>query len=120
MADIILSSMEVDSGLGLVFPDDPNMVGWSKNKPFADALTGRLGITTPLQDHLFFPVGTMFWARADALVPLFDAGFDWEDYPVEPLPYDGTMLHALERLLPAVVQREGMRCAVTRVPGVVR
>lgn len=120
MADIILSRMEEDSSLGLVFPDDPNMVGWGKNRPFADELASRLGLEEPLQDYLFFPVGTMFWARSDALAPLFQAGFDWEDYPTEPLPYDGTILHALERLLPAVVRHEGKRCAVTHVPGVVR
>ena len=49
-----------------------------------------------------FPVGTMFWARPEALAPLLRLGLNLDDYPDEPLPVDGTILHALERLLPLV------------------
>ncbi|MBS0193643.1 MAG: hypothetical protein JSR34_05295 [Proteobacteria bacterium] len=62
----------------------------------------------------------MFWARTDALRPLFDLALDWSDYPSEPLPYDGSLLHALERLLPFVAAARGLRCALTNVPGVTR
>ena len=49
----------------------------------------------------------MFWARPEALEPLFSLGLKWDDYPVEPLPVDGTMLHALERLVPFSVEMAG-------------
>ena len=32
-----------------------------------------------------------------ALAPLMGLNLGWEDYPDEPLPYDGSVLHALER-----------------------
>jgi lipopolysaccharide biosynthesis protein len=62
----------------------------------------------------------MFWARVDALRPIFAGQFGWEDYPEEPLPYDGTLLHAIERLLPFVAQKTGYRLAMTNVPGITR
>ena len=65
-----------------------------------------------------FPIGTMFWARSAALKPLFDLKLARDDYPPEPIPYDGTILHAIERLLPFVAQHAGYRVATTHVPGV--
>ena len=58
----------------------------------------------------------MFWARSAALAPLFKLQFHWDDYPEEPLPGDGTLLHALERILPFVASHNGYRYAVTNVP----
>jgi lipopolysaccharide biosynthesis protein len=62
----------------------------------------------------------MFWARVQALAPLFERNLDWQDYPVEPLPYDGTILHVLERLLPFVTSKQGFRLVLTNVKGVTR
>jgi lipopolysaccharide biosynthesis protein len=44
----------------------------------------------------------------------------WDDYPPEPLPYDGSLLHALERLLPFVVGSQGQRIGLTHVEGISR
>ena len=119
MADRIVGEMAADSSLGLVFADDPNVIGWSKNWAHAYDLAARLGIGE-LPDHFNFPVGTMFWARAAMLKPLVDLELDWKDYPEEPLAYDGTMLHAIERLIPLVAESVGFRCIVTNVEGVSR
>ena len=108
-----------DPTLGLVFPDDPNVVGWTGNLPFAEDIGARLGLRDfPVEFN--FPVGTMFWARPGALAPLMGLGMQWDDYPAEPLGYDGTKLHAIERLVPFVARASGFRCAVTHVPGVTR
>lgn len=120
MVDLIVGRMADDPTIGIVFPDDPNFVGWGRNKPLAGSLARRLGIAGELPEHFVFPVGTMFWARVDALRPLFELGLATEDYPPEPLPYDGTMLHALERLLPFVAQSRGYRCVLTNVTGLTR
>lgn len=119
MLDAVLAAMATDPLLGLVFADDPNVVGWGDNRAQAQALAERLRLGA-LPHHFNFPVGTMFWARPEALRPWFDLGLDWCDYPPEPLPYDGTVLHAIERLLPFVAVATGLRCAVTCVPGVTR
>lgn len=120
MASIILERMAGNEKLGLVYPDDPYVVGWCANKQIAENLAQQLGIEELPRKYFNFPVGTMFWARTMALQPLFCKGYTWEDYPVEPLPYDGTMLHALERLLPFVVKKQGYEEILTYVPGVTR
>ena len=121
MADAIIQRLSEDQTIGLVFPDDPNFLGWGENLPYAENLARRLGIVEQLPKTTFnFPVGSMFWARTAALRPLLELGLTWSDFPAEPVPYDGSLLHAIERLLPFVVEGAGFRCAVTHVPGVTR
>jgi glycosyltransferase involved in cell wall biosynthesis len=117
MMDIVLDHMAKDARLGLVFPDDPHLSAWDKNLEIAERLARRMGIRAQLPPFFNFPLGTMFWARGQALAPLFELGLDWSDYPVEPAPIDGTVLHALERLLPFVTQHQGYKYATTHVPG---
>lgn len=119
MADLIIGNMSADASIGLVFPDDPHIVGWGLNVPYAEMMATRLALgALPL--HPVFPVGSMFWARSLALRPLVDLRLDWTDYPAEPLPYDGSMLHAIERLLPLVAESQSARIVLTHVDGVTR
>ena len=120
MLDAILAAFAADTALGLVFPEDPNAVGWSANRLAAEALAPQLGLRLPLPQALRFPVGTMFWARRGALRTLYGLGLDWHDLPPEPVGYDGSLLHAVERLLPLVAVQAGTRLATTHVPGVTR
>lgn len=120
MLDQIARSFEDDASLGLVFPDDPYMPGWSSDKALGILLAAKMKLGTELPDAFEFPVGTMFWCRPDALRAIFKLGPSWEDYPAEPLPIDGTMLHALERLLPFAVTDAGYRTATTHIPGLTR
>ncbi len=120
MALTILERMAGDKKLGLVFPEDPWVVGWSGNKKIAEDLAHQCGIKELPDQHFNFPIGTMFWARTEALKPLLTKGFRWEDFPDEPLPYDGTVLHAIERLLPFVAKKMGYHVSMTHVPGVTR
>ena len=121
MADAIIQRFAREETIGLVFPDDPHLLGWGENLPYATDLARRLGIAEPLPATTFnFPVGSMFWARTAALRPLLELGLNWDDFPAEPVPYDGSLLHAIERLLPFVVEGAGFRNAVTHVAGVTR
>lgn len=52
-------------------------------------------------------LGTVFWAKTKALKKLFDMNWSYEDFPNEPMPIDGTLSHAIERILPYVVQDAG-------------
>ena len=40
-----------------------------------------------------FPNGSMFWARSEAIKPLIELNLNWNDFPEEPLPIDGTLPH---------------------------
>lgn len=119
MADVITSRMLSDSRMGMVFADDPHIVDWGKNRPYAEALQTRLGLKS-LPENIVFPVGTMFWARTESLRSLDALELSWSDYPDEPLPYDGSMLHALERLFPIIVQSNGYDIALTNVKNITR
>jgi glycosyltransferase involved in cell wall biosynthesis len=119
MADKILSAFTTDPLLGMVFPDDPSIMSWGMNLPYAEALAQQLGMQS-LPKEINFPIGSMFWARVKALEALWDLELAWDDYPKEPLPYDGTELHALERLLPLIVTNSGYSLALSHVPGVIR
>jgi lipopolysaccharide biosynthesis protein/glycosyltransferase involved in cell wall biosynthesis len=120
MIDIIEQSFREDPRLGLVFPEDPHLVGWTANLKIAQKLAARMELRVPLPPTIDFPVGTMFWARPEALAPLLRLSLSWDEYPPEPLPTDGTMLHALERLLPLVAEESGYHYATTYLPRFVR
>jgi hypothetical protein len=119
MVDIIVDRFMSNRSLGLVFAEDPYLSDWDDNREIASALAARLQIGT-LPPFFEFPNGTMFWARSDALQPLCALELAWDDYPDEPVPTDGTILHALERLFPFAARAAGYQFATTFVPGVTR
>ena len=116
MVDTAAAAFAGDASLGLLMAEDPHVVGWDQNRQAADALAARMGLALPLPDYLDFPLGTMFWARPAALRPLVELALTPDDYPEEPLPDDGTILHAIERLLPLVARHAGLETAGLRVP----
>ncbi|MGN0432260.1 MAG: rhamnan synthesis F family protein [Lachnospiraceae bacterium] len=52
-------------------------------------------------------IGSTFWARVTALKTLLEYPFCLEDFPEEPMEIDGTINHALERILAFVAQDAG-------------
>lgn len=120
MIDSIINSLIIDKKCGIVFPDDPSDVGWTENYEEAKKLMKRMNLDDNLPKYINFPVGTMFWARSSALKPLFNLNLELKDYPNEPVGYDGTMLHAIERIIPIVSTFSGFNSAVTNVESVIR
>ena len=119
MMDIIMDEFKNNQEIGLIFPEDPYCVGWNSNLEVAKNIAMKLYMRS-LPKNLNFPVGTMFWARSGALTDLYDLNFKWSDYPNEPIGYDGTILHAIERLLPLIVSNKGYKSKMTYVPGIRR
>jgi lipopolysaccharide biosynthesis protein len=118
MMDVVLAAFAANRNLGLVFPEDAHLSDWDSNRDIAEGLARRMGLPGIFPNHFDFPLGTMFWARPAALRRLFDLELGWDDYPEEPLPIDGTVLHAVERLLPFVAADAGFHYATTYVDGV--
>jgi glycosyltransferase involved in cell wall biosynthesis len=117
IVDLAAAVFGSDPDLGLLMAEDPHLVGWDSNRENAEGLARRMGILDPLPEFFDFPLGSMFWSRPAALRPLLDLGLTWNDYPDEPVAYDGTLLHALERILPFAASAEGLTMASVRVPG---
>jgi hypothetical protein len=58
------------------------------------------------QEPLRYPSATVFWFRPESLADLYRR-YPAEFFPSEPLPVDGTVAHALERLIPFFAMRGG-------------
>jgi glycosyltransferase involved in cell wall biosynthesis/tetratricopeptide (TPR) repeat protein len=111
--DRIFQAFVDDQKLGAVAPSPywriaPFMV-WGRNKDLVLRLMQRFGCSPAgMGAHCVeFPAGSMFWFRPRALAPILDAGFQYEEFPDEPIPDDGTIAHAIERCLFAVPERMG-------------
>ena len=87
--------------------------GWGPNFDNTKALIKTLGLDVPVSGEKMplAPFGSVFWFRVRALEPLFTkggaGGWQHDDFPPEPLPQDGTISHAIERVYPFVAQGAG-------------
>jgi FMN phosphatase YigB (HAD superfamily) len=109
----VLRLFDGNDDLGMYYPTSfwmmPAWVNhWTCNKPFAKGFEDDWGIDIS-DNFVNYPVGGMFWARPKALKPLLDRKFSYEDFPIEPLPNDGSWLHALERVLGLLVEKQGYK-----------
>lgn len=121
MLDLIVERMLQDQSIGIIYPDDPNIYDWGDNYIPAYDLAKKMGISIQHEREKFnFPAGSFFWMRPAAFKPLLDLNLRWDDYPEEPLPVDGTMLHGLERLFGIIPVQTGYRTVLTNIPGVSR
>ena len=121
MMDLTLEAFAREANLGIVFPDDPNVIGWTKNTNEAELLLKRMKLECIMPQRFFnFPIGSMFWIRPSAIKPLFDLRLNWSDYPDEPVGIDGTILHAIERLIPLISSEMSYKTAITSISGITR
>jgi lipopolysaccharide biosynthesis protein len=105
----ILELLGEDPHIGVVAPRG-GVLGrefWGSNGPTVDALADRLGVAVDLE-RTFFPAGSMFWARPEAVRRFGDLALDSSDFPEEPLPIDGTLAHAIERFVGVLATAEGL------------
>jgi lipopolysaccharide biosynthesis protein len=72
-------------------------------------LTTRLGIATPFRRRDQFIAGSMFWVRLDALRPVLDAHLGTWEFEEEAGQIDGTMAHAIERIIVLAAAAAGYR-----------
>ncbi|WP_411849825.1 rhamnan synthesis F family protein [Stenotrophomonas sp. LGBM10] len=118
----ILGTFQADPTLGMVYPDSYEGVDlwahtWLSNRQACTALAARLGIELDMQRYIDFPAGSMFWARVDALRPLYDLDLRLDAFPAETGQIDGTLQHAVERLLAIVVRHRGYQLGVLPADG---
>lgn len=102
-----LLSLFNDPEVGLVFADDKHIVDIGDNQQYVDDLCQMLDLPKITNTHVF-PLGNMFWARIDAIKQFFELDPKTLLQP-EPLPYDGSYMHAIERVSPNLVQKNGYR-----------
>lgn len=108
----IFSLFETNPTLGIVYPDTFAGVpywahAWLKNRGIALTLAARLGIDITHRHYVDAPMGSMFWARSAALMPLVDLRLDYADFPEEQGQTDGTLQHAIERFFVLAAHHAG-------------
>ncbi len=99
----ILHSFGVNSKLGVIAPVSypPFALPLQKgNKKCISNILQKKDIVLPPDAVIDFPVGGMFWCRSQALRPWLDLNLKYEDFKsTNAMHRDGTLAHALERLI---------------------
>ena len=72
-----------------------------------EKLYNKFDCSIPFDEATIAPFGTMFWVRGKAFQKLTQYPWKYSDFPEEPIGYDGTILHGLERMYPMLVQQSG-------------
>lgn len=119
----IIKLFEKNDRLGILTPPVPALGGgyltelvgnewtccYQKTKELAEILSLKVPMSPQKQP---FALATAFWCRPAALKPLFEYPWRYEDFPEEPLASDGTLNHAIERIIIYVAQSEGYYTAM--------
>ena len=101
---------KIKSGSGIVAPSGHLLDGsnyWGSNAIRVTELAIKMGCPQEWIDNFFFPAGTMFWFKPEALKPLMALNLKPDDFEVESGQVDGTTAHAVERLLGLSAMRAG-------------
>lgn len=117
----VVHTLETNSSLGLLLPPESfsehytfaHVNTWDRNFALMETLAKRLKLHCDLDPQKKpLSLGTVFWAKTDALGKLFEENWGYEDFDQEPLPIDGTISHAIERSLAYVAQDAGYETGI--------
>jgi lipopolysaccharide biosynthesis protein len=114
----VLDAFLADPKMGAVVSDSNLMAHphlWGANRPRVTDELGRIGIAAD-RFKLSFPGGSMYWIKPEALRLLQSMNFCAEDFEREEGQLDGTLAHAIERIMGFLVQHAGQRvCGVSEL-----
>ena len=111
----ILECFEKNKKLGMLFPPEEPRLRFRNNRAlWCDdfhntlRLARKMDLSCDLRESRQpISIGTAFWCRSKAIRKLMDFGWKEDDFPDEPMPVDGTISHAIERIFPYVAQDAG-------------
>lgn len=123
----VLYTFDANPSLGLLVPPLPLHAGyygilgfeWRTNYAGCVALIEKMGLSAHIDPDKapVAPFGSEFWFRPQALKPLFEAGFSYEDFPQESSYKNPAfkktehISHQIERIYPVVAQSQGFYSA---------
>jgi rhamnosyltransferase len=85
---------------------------WYVNHGIFAQILSELDYTVPEEPYSpLSPYGTVFWFRPDALRPMFEDRYKYEDYNKEPNHVDGSLAHGQERVMSYIAQARGYMSA---------
>jgi rhamnosyltransferase len=117
----IITLFEENPRLGMLFPPPvihgpySNLLSnlWTGNFYNTVALAKKLNVNVLIENDSdpIFPAGGMFWFRTKALKKIINHEWRYEDFPDEPMPEDGSIGHAFERIYSFTAQDAGFYSA---------
>ncbi len=104
---------EKGDNIGLIFPETYNDMPywahtWLKNTQKSNEIANRIGISI-CDEYIDYSVGSFFWAKVKAIEPFLDFNYTYDDFGTEQGLADGTLAHAIERMIPQVVKSAGYK-----------
>jgi lipopolysaccharide biosynthesis protein len=110
----LLVAFRDDAKLGLVHAKSqfqPLECDWDANKANIEYLTRRLGTPPPDVEPDNLIIDGVLWLRLAALRPLLDAHLGVEEFEFETSLRDGTLAHAVHRMVAPIATAGGFRTA---------
>lgn len=111
----IFSLFESNANIGLLFSENTDIIWhaqeWLANKELGRQLCKEYNVEF-IDGFFNYPVGSFFWARVDAIRPVFERNLTYEDFPEESGQTDGTLAHALERFIALLTRGRGYNLAI--------
>jgi FMN phosphatase YigB (HAD superfamily) len=108
LVDTFIQTFETHANVGLIYsaaqrPKPHWAQRWFSKEDIARKFLNKIGITPEADDeNTHYPVEGEFWARVDALRPIFEAGLSCDDFPNERGLTDGA--HTFMRAMAAVAR----------------
>lgn len=112
----IIGLFEKNSNIGLLIPPEPSSETWEiwgkelwrNSFEITKSICMEWGLNCNINAKIPpITIGTAFWCKVCALKKLFQRNWKYEDFEDEPLPSDGTLSHAIERIFAYVAQDAG-------------
>jgi rhamnosyltransferase len=115
--NVLINEFLNNNNLGVIIPDVPYifrrifLLDFSVNlRNITSKLWNKMGCKKEIDfkniETMIFPIGTMFWYRPAALMPLFNLELSQNDIGCEPVSHK-SILHAIERLIVYIAWNEG-------------
>ena len=107
----IFTHFESDNKIGLIYPetyyDMPYWAHtWLKNRSMCNEIANKLNFS--LSDkYIDYSVGSFFWTNVKAISKFLNLNYKWDDFGKEEGKADGTLAHAIERMIPQIVLNSG-------------
>lgn len=112
----VVNLLEKNKELGVLVPPEPigsyingwHINAWGNNYDLAQELVQSLDINCNLDVNKSpITLGTVFWAKSEAIKKIFEKKWNYTDFDEEPLKEDGTLSHAIERIIGYIAQDAG-------------
>ena len=113
----VIATFQAEPRLGVLTPSAPHhgdyfpisAFSWGPNDENTKELLATFGLSAPIdpEKEAIAPFGSTFWFRPEAIRPLLERKWVYADFPPEPLPVDGSISHAIERVYCYMAQARG-------------